>query len=189
MNSRHHTSMLLRTAAVGLCGVWTSFAAQAQVASTTDVRPGSRIAFTDDAYMGIGSPAASRAVIAPARGGAAAEAAKGTEQTMAKAVREAVAADNAAAPAGTVIEWLVKPEDQDLQTLLVRWAAAADWQLSWEATKPYPVKFNATLHGSFVEAARDALLPYTRGSDPIKGCIYDNNVLRVVPKPTVCKLK
>ncbi len=86
-------------------------------------------------------------------------------------------------------EWEVKPEDQDLQTLLRRWAVTAGWQISWEATKPYPVNFHATLHGGFADAAHDALLPYTVGADPIKGCTYDNNVLRVVPKPTVCKLK
>ncbi len=88
-------------------------------------------------------------------------------------------------------EWSVRPDDGDLETLLQRWADSATpkWQLSWEATKRYPVKFHATLKGSFEDAVTDALRPYARGTDPIKGCTYDNNVLRVVPKPTVCEIQ
>lgn len=99
--------------------------------------------------------------------------------------------DSAAAQAPSLNEWSVRPDDGDLETLLQRWAdtATPKWQLSWEATKRYPVKFHATLKGSFEEAVTDALRPYARGTDPIKGCTYDNNVLRVVPKPTVCEIQ
>lgn len=85
--------------------------------------------------------------------------------------------------------WEVRPEDGDLETLLQRWADKAGWQLSWEAAKRYSVKFRASFPGSFEEAAKEAILPFTRGTDPIKGCAYDNNVLRVVTKPTVCEIK
>lgn len=85
--------------------------------------------------------------------------------------------------------WDVSAADGDLESLLTRWAKVAKWQISWEMpNKRYPITFTAMLPGSFEDAARQALRPYSRGPNPIKGCIYDNRVLRVVAKPVQCEL-
>lgn len=86
-------------------------------------------------------------------------------------------------------KWRVQLSDISLKGALMRWSVDAGWQLSWEITQDIPVTLTATFDGSFEEAASKVFESLAGSDAPMKGCLYDNNVLRVVTRATRCELQ
>lgn len=86
-------------------------------------------------------------------------------------------------------KWRVQLNDQTLKGTLTRWASTAGWQLSWEVTQDIPVTLTATFEGTFKQAVESVFESLAGSDSPVKGCLYDNDVLRVVPRSARCELR
>lgn len=102
--------------------------ALASAASSVDLRPGSRITRTDEAYIGVVPKPA------PVSG---------------------VKADQAAAPASEPV-WVV-PAGSSFRRILEDWAGRANWQLAWMLPEKDDFNLPAgnTYRGEFQKAVRD----------------------------------
>ncbi|MBN6205139.1 toxin co-regulated pilus biosynthesis Q family protein [Ralstonia pickettii] len=91
-----------------------------------------------------------------------------------------------AVPEAVSNTWSVTPADQNLRTLLSRWASAAGWQVVWKVDRDVPLEGGAQFTGDFKRAVRDALHS-TDGSDfPLQPCFHTNAVVRVISATVRC---
>jgi hypothetical protein len=139
-----------------------------------------------------GSSPVSTPAAAPAAPSAEAPAAPGPV-IPAAAPAAATSAAPAAAPARLQIdvsklarEWRIVSDDTTISLTLVRWSSLAGYQTVWQAQKDLPA-YEAIYKGSFEEAV-EALMRDSRHSGyPLRACLYDNRVVRVLHTTQSCE--
>ena len=67
-----------------------------------------------------------------------------------------------------------------------RWSKEAKWQLSWEATQDFEVKLEATYDPDFEAALGQLMESLKRSQYPLRACMFDNKVVRVVHTSKSC---
>jgi hypothetical protein len=136
-----------------------------------------------DAPSGTSSETYAKAV---AQAGAKTEPAKTVASTPAPApeVKAEAPKVEAAAPKPLPM-WQTKTSDGTLRNALMRWAADARSTLVWQTPKDFPA-VDASFSGDLQTALEGVMRSLEHSEYPLRVCIYDNNVIRVIHKSKLC---
>ncbi len=83
----------------------------------------------------------------------------------------------------------VSPQDKNLRSALVRWAAAAGWTFEpehWAVDADIPIVGSAIFDSHFKLAVQELVASTELADRPLQPCFYSNQVLRIVPYAQTC---
>src|SRR5260364_231830 len=96
-------------------------------------------------------------------------------------LRESTQAAESAGDTPRAMHWTVRAQDLTLRRTLMRWAAQAGWQVSWDIRVDYPVQLEGAFSGSFTDAVEQFANALRHSDYPLLVCLYEaNQVVRVL---------